>query len=340
MFNKARMTLTLWYLLIIMTISISFSVVIYRSATFEIQRALSFQRFRIENPESESLFPPFSRRIIFFDPQVLEESKRRIGNGLFLINAVILITSGTAGYFLAGKTLKPIKEMVDDQNRFISDASHELRTPLTSLITETEVSLREKHPNLKSAVATLKDNLEELQDLKKLSDNLLELSNFQQINGSLILETISLSEVIKKTIDKMKPVAKQKNIQINFSNDSNIKVKGNPDKLTELIIILLDNAIKYSPEKSIVEISVKKQKANALIQVIDHGIGIDQDDLGNIFDRFYRSDRSRQKNKQEGYGLGLAIAKKIAETHKGTIEVTSKINEGSAFSISLPLIKV
>lgn len=324
-------------MLIIMTISISFSVVIYQEATVEIQRALSFQRFRIENPEEKFVFPERPRRILI-DPEVLKESRDRIIDRLILINVIILVSSGTAGYFLAGRTLKPIKEMVDEQNRFISDASHELRTPLTGLITGTEVSLRDKKLTLAESKKVLSENLEELNHLKKLSDNLLELAYFQKPNGKIPLENVNLHEVLLNAIKKVTPLAKQKEIILTPPLKNTILVHGNFDKLLELTVILLDNAVKYSPEKSAVEISLIKQKGNAVIQVRDHGIGIEDENLDNIFERFYRAEQSRNK-KTDGYGLGLAIAKKIAEAHKGTIEVKSKINEGSVFSVFLPLAK-
>ncbi len=334
MFKKARLKLTAWYLLILMTISISFSAVIYQGATAEIQRALSFQRFRIENPEQEFIFPGPPRRM-FVDPEVLEESKKRIIDRLILINAIILVSSGTAGYFLAGRTLLPISEMVDEQNRFVSDASHELRTPLTGLITSTEVSLRDKKLTLAESKKVLLENLEELNNLKKLSDNLLELAYFQKPNGKIPLENVNLYEVLLEAVKKVQPLAKQKEINLIVPHKSVILVHANFDKLLELAVILLDNAIKYSPDNSHVEIALKKQKQSAVFTVKDYGLGIDPENLPHIFDRFYRAEQSRNK-KTDGYGLGLAIAKKIVDLHKGNILVESHLNKGSIFTVILP----
>lgn len=335
MFKKARIKLTAWYLLILMGISISFSAVIYQEATLEIQRALSFQRFRIENPNQEFIFPRAPRRI-FVDPEVFEESKNRIINRLILINAVILVSAGTAGYFLAGRTLKPISEMIDEQNRFISDASHELRTPLTGLITATEVSLRDKKFTLAQSKKVLLGNLDELNDLKKLSDNLLELAYFQKPNGKIPLEKVNLSEILTGAVKKVTPLAKQKEINLIFPHKSTVFVQAYFDKLLELAVILLDNAVKFSPEKSKIEIELKEQKQSAVFTVKDYGLGIDPKDLPHIFDRFYQGDQSRNK-KTDGYGLGLAIAKKIVESHNGNISVESELKKGSTFTVRLPL---
>src|SRR3989304_6174610 len=133
MFKSARLKLTAWYLAIIMLISVLFSLVIYQGATLELRRMERIQHFRQESSES---FRRFSMPAFVLAPEVVEETKQRIRLALVTINLMILAASGAVGYFLAGRTLKPIQEMVDEQNRFITDASHELRTPLTSLRSE------------------------------------------------------------------------------------------------------------------------------------------------------------------------------------------------------------
>src|SRR5579871_1666254 len=142
MFESARIKLTAWYLLIIMLISIFFSLAFYNAATREIRRVIRVQEFRSANT---LLLPIPAQRI-----KDVEESEERLRLILFLINGGIFFLAGGAGYFLAGRTLRPIKIMVDDQNRFITDASHELRTPLTSLRSEIEeFAVREKRQDRK-----------------------------------------------------------------------------------------------------------------------------------------------------------------------------------------------
>src|SRR3989338_803664 len=148
-FHYARLKLTAWYLLIIMALSTLFSLVIYNALTAEVDRFERAQRFFIERRLQEGslpLPPPTDGRRLFpfnngepINPELLAETKQRILLTLILANAGILIVSGGLGYFLAGRTLRPIKDMMDEQNRFITDASHELKTPLTSLRTELEV---------------------------------------------------------------------------------------------------------------------------------------------------------------------------------------------------------
>src|SRR4030042_3060689 len=171
MFQSARLKLTAWYVLIIMLISIGFSVTVYKSLRFELERAARMPPS--PPPPTGDIhhaprIPPPPR----IDPAVVEEMEKRIMFGIFVINLLILGSAGGGGYFLAGKTLKPIKEMFDQQNRFIADASHELRTPLTALKSEIEVGLRDKKLNLVQVKKLLKSNLEEVNNLQVLSDDL------------------------------------------------------------------------------------------------------------------------------------------------------------------------
>src|SRR5690349_4348223 len=142
MFENARLKLTAWYLVIIMAISLMFSCVIYTSINTEFQR---FERIQLRIHEDiQEGFPIPPPRFGRPDPEMIEESRKRVVLILAVINVSILFLSGIAGYFLAGRTLKPIKKMVEEQRRFVTDASHELRTPLTALRSEIEVGLRNK----------------------------------------------------------------------------------------------------------------------------------------------------------------------------------------------------
>ncbi|MPN44664.1 Alkaline phosphatase synthesis sensor protein PhoR [bioreactor metagenome] len=134
----------------------------------------------------------------------------------------------------------------------------------------------------------------------------------------------------------MQSKADKKNIKI-LTKINSQKVIGNYEKLVELLIIFIDNAIKYSPNNTKISLVTISNKKNLLIKIIDQGIGIDQKDLPHIFDRFYQANNSRTKNSDSGYGLGLSIAKQIVDLHHGKIEVESKLNRGTTFIIHLPL---
>lgn len=338
MFYSARLKLTAWYLLIIMFISMSFSLVLYRVVTGEFERFERMQRFRIERRfNTQNLPPNFMHRFpLPVDPELIREIKQRLAFMLMLINGGIFLAAGGLGYFLAGRTLSPIKEMVDEQSRFISDASHELRTPLTSLKTAMEVTLRDKRLSIVQAKKLISENINEVNKLQSLSDQLLRLAQYEKPNSNLPLEKVTLTKAIKEAVRKINPLAKQKQISIK-ENLKNVEVKGTKDNLIDLFVIILDNAVKYSPKGRKVEIKSKKTDSSVLISVKDQGVGIDEKDLPHIFDRFYRADNARQKLAEGGYGLGLSIAKRIVELHRGSISVESKLGIGSKFIICLPV---
>lgn len=327
MFHSARIKLTAWYLLIIMAVSISFSLAIYRVVTSELDRLERVERIRIERQL------PLGRPAL--DPDLLEETKNRVKIILILTNLIILAGSAYAGYILAGRTLNPIAEMVDEQNRFITDASHELRTPLTSLKSEIEVNLRDPALSLDQAKKLLKSNLEEVNSLQVLSDGLIRLTQYQQGNNGLTVTDISLEVIAKEAVRKVTGAAKEKKITI--TNDiRNIHLQGNQTTLTEMLVIFLDNAIKYSAKQKTVRLTGKESDSNVMIEIADQGIGIEASDIPHIFNRFYRTDKSRTKIHVPGYGLGLAIAKQIVERHNGHIAVKSTPGHGTTFTIELP----
>ncbi|HVZ67649.1 MAG TPA: ATP-binding protein [Patescibacteria group bacterium] len=338
MFENARLKLTAYYLAIIMLVSIFFSSAIYLSVTNEFRR---FERIQIRAEQDFKdgvIVPPpsntknFAFRIGKPDPEFINAARARILLTLGFINLGIFGLAGAAGYFLAGRTLRPIKKMVDEQNRFITDASHELRTPLTSLRTEMEVALREKSLSDKDSKQIIKSNLEEVVSLQELSDHLIELAqNGKYVNKDNFQEVL-LPAVINAAVKKVSPQAKNKKISIT-QKITDAKVNGVYDRLVEVFVILLDNAIKYSSTGSKINLTSKDIKDNVEISVTDQGVGIDQEDIPHIFDRFYRSDKSRSKT--SGFGLGLSIAKKIVSSHGGSLEVESELGKGTKFTVSL-----
>jgi two-component system sensor histidine kinase CiaH len=338
MFTKARMTLTAWYLLIIMCISISFSAVIYRVLSNEVDRFALNQRIRIERRIQEQVIfpntPPqdLHGQIVLMDPDLVGETKHRILFMLIMTNSAIFFAAGIFGYMLAGKTLKPIAEMVDEQHRFISDASHELRTPLTAMKTSLEVGLRDKRLTITDAKAIITENIEQIIGLQSLSDKLLQLMQYESHHAQKEMSATDLHIPIAEAIHKLLPLAKQKHILIH-QELLRASLLGNKQDLTELFVILLDNAIKYSPRESTVTIVMKRHDKTLTTDILDEGVGIAKKDIPHIFDRFYRADDARTGNSAKGYGLGLAIAKKIVEAHHGSITVESTVRKGSAFQV-------
>jgi len=334
MFRSARLKLTAWYLLIIMVIGLMFSLVIYKMLSSEIERFERMQRFRIQQ-RLETGLRRFPNQIRIANPELIKETKKRVFFMLIVVNLGILIMAGGMAYILAGRTLKPIKEMVDEQNRFISDASHELRTPLTSLKTALEVTLRDKNLSLSSAKKTIKESINEVNRLQSLSEGLLQLTQYQKENSNLQFTKVILSETAEEAIKKIEPLAKQKNISVN-NQVGKYEINANKFGLVDLLVILLDNAVKYSNNNTAVTLSSKKTNEFVLLSVKDQGAGIAEKDLPHIFDRFFRTDSARTKSGSGGYGLGLSIAKKIVEAHRGVITVESQLAQGSKFTVRLP----
>jgi signal transduction histidine kinase len=317
-----------------MLVSIVFSVAFYQVSTNEIgagfdRQALIFRQLPNGNPMNP--FPNLEN----LRSEQLEASSSRLKIDLIYLNLGILILSSIGGYFLAKRTLKPMEDAMDSQNRFTADASHELRTPLTAMKTEIEVNLRDKNLSLPEAQSLLKSNLEEIGKLEYLSNALLKLARFED-NSGLNLEKVSLPEVIREAVKKVYHLSGKKAIKFKLDLQK-AKIQGDKESLVELFVILLDNAVKYSFDNSEIVIKLKKINNKVLVEVVDQGAGIAAADLPYIFDRFYRADTSRSKNKIDGHGLGLAIAKRIVELHDGTISVKSKLGKGTVFYLKFNL---
>jgi len=327
-----------------MTISMAFSAIIYNFTDREVHRFASEQRRRIqERLESEEFF--FKNRprgmphiMEISDEELIAGIQSRTLISLAIVNGGIFLVAGGLGYILAGKTLRPIKEMVDEQNRFISDASHELKTPLTSLKSAFEVFLRDKKPTLGEAKNLIKDSILDVNRLQRLSESLLALAQFKKPSDMHSCTNVELKKSISLAATQMNRMAKLKNISIK-KDLTHLKTYADQYQLSEVWFILLDNAIKYSPNKSQINVTLKQDGKCARISFTDQGIGIKESEINHIFNRFYRADSARSKQKGNGFGLGLAIAKKIIEGHGGKISVKSIPNKGTTFIVKLPLKK-
>jgi signal transduction histidine kinase len=334
MFHRARLKLTAWYILLAFIITCLFSLLSYNGLRFELEQGLQRQRVFFQQGFMVPNGPPITilRRT---DPELMQDLRMHLIFRILYIDGAIILIAAIGGYLLAGRSLKPIQKMVDEQNRFITDASHELRTPLTSLRSELEASLLSKKMSEKEARDVLRSNLEEVISLQNLSDNLLELATKEKPLQQHSLGTVDILEVIEESIKKIIPLAKKKHIIIDNKVKST-EINGERGYLTELFVILLDNAIKYSNSHTTVKLTSSNKDKAVIIAVKDEGIGISKEDQEKIFERFYRSDRSRTKSKTKGYGLGLAIAQQIVTDHRGTIHVKSELDKGTTFTVSLP----
>ncbi len=219
--------------------------------------------------------------------------------------------------------------------QFSADASHELRTPLTIMRGEIEVALRSRH--LPDATRNLLESIHhELIRLSSIVDSLMTL--VRSDSGRLVFnfEPVPLGTMIEELTEDARLLARTKSISVNLTHCDYVSISGDATRLKQLFLNLIDNAIKYTESQGKVAISLQRQDGAAIVSVRDTGVGIPRKDQGKIFERFYRVARSRNGNVQ-GSGLGLSIAKWIAEAHHGTIEVKSREKKGSTFIVILPL---
>lgn len=318
------------YLIIIMTMSIVFSAIFYSTAASELGR----RPHNIPSSATNSYLMQSGDDFQDYLSQRADEGRASLLAELIIINILMLGIGALISYLLAERTLKPIEENMEAQTQFVSDASHELRTPLTAIKTSNEVALRNKKLTLAEARELLDENVQDVTRLQDLTDSMLGL--LKDDNKALLKQDVDLQSAVSDAMNAVVPQALAKRIIIEDSV-AHIIVQGNPQSMTQLATILLDNAIKYSPEKSTISVTSTHSGRTANLVVRDEGIGMDEETISQIFTRFYRADKARTQQGTKGYGLGLAIAKKIVDAHGGKIHVESVSGQGTTFRVELPL---
>ena len=252
-----------------------------------------------------------------------------------VLGIVALMIASAIGYFMAGRALVPLKEAYDKQKQFAADASHELRTPLAVVMASADLLLADpsiKEPFLRQVLEDLKS---EVKKMTNLVSDLLMVARSDNNALKVKIQRLDLTEILKQVIRTMTPIAEKKNIRLGGENFRKVLINADEQKIKQLAIILVDNAIKYTPEGGAVLVRLEKiDNARAVFAVMDSGIGIAPEDLDKVFERFYRVDKARSRE-MGGNGLGLAIAAEIVKLHDGKISVASKLGEGTKFTVEL-----
>ena len=274
--------------------------------------------------------------ISIVDPEVglLNNLLWMIIGGLIIGMVSIIVAS----YFLARRAMIPIQEAWGKQQQFVADASHELRSPITGIYSNAELMLR--HPQLTIQEQSHRVNtiMKESLRMTKLISSLLTLARSDANKAELQVAPVDFSEMIEMVAEHFKPLEELNKVSLIVRIKPAIELMADRERLHQLVVILLDNAFKYTGEGGQILLSCDKDEKSAFLVVQDTGCGIAAEHLPHIFDRFFRGDKARSRDKG-GTGLGLAIAKWIVEKHGGKIVVESS-GKGTTFQVSIPIGKI
>jgi signal transduction histidine kinase len=249
-----------------------------------------------------------------------------------------LLLSLAAAWFLSGRALVPIQHAFQQQQEFIADASHELRTPLTVLRSATDLLNKYRDEPLEKNGELFDDVRAEIVRMERLAQDLLTLARSDAGGLELMTAPLDIAAVAADVVRRTTPLAQSHGVQLSLKADSQEStVEADPDRLQQVLLILIDNAIKHTPSGGRVDVRVRRHGQQAEVEVADTGSGISPEHLPRIFDRFYRADKARARV-AGGTGLGLAIAKMLVDAHSGQLHISSTVGDGTQATMSLPLL--
>lgn len=255
---------------------------------------------------------------------------------VLLITPVLAVLAVIGGYLVTGRMLKPIEEALERERTFTADVSHELRTPVTVITSESEFALMpEASPEeMKESLAVI---LKQSGRMSGLIEQLLVLSRGQAGVEQLKMQEVDISVVARLTAEEIREQAEAVDIHIAADICPELKVWGNEDALIRLFINLLENSVRYGKEGGSTKLTLIREGRYIKGSVEDDGIGIKEEELPHIWERFYQADSARTKGKGQGFGLGLPMVRWIVDAHGGEIRVQSKYGEGTKFTFRLPV---
>jgi len=250
---------------------------------------------------------------------------------------VMLIVIFFISRYFANRSIAPVQEAFLKQKQFIADASHELKTPLTVIRTNVDVLMANEQETIQSQAKWMNNILAETERMSRLTNDLLYLTQMEEAREqeSVIHSTFQASEAAENVILTMEALIFEKQFDFAYDIQPDLTVYGNREQFQQVIMILLDNAVKYTNPRGEIRFQMRQQHHEVVISVTNTGEGIAQDQLTRIFDRFYRTDPSRTRARG-GYGLGLAIAKAIVERHRGKIYARSEPGLETVFYVHFP----
>lgn len=254
---------------------------------------------------------------------------RRLKTLLLEINGAMLLLAIGASYFLARRSLEPLSEVLDTQEQFAAELAHELKTPLATVLLELESFARHQDGLNAKQKKELRQMADSVRDVGRLTEQTLALMSVDRDGDPTDLEDCDLGLVARQAIELIAPTAREKKIKI-IAPDESVTIKGRPLQLRQLVTILLDNAVKFTPAGGQVTVTVRQADGQGSLLVSDTGPGIPKEEREKVFERWYQRDAE-----QSGAGLGLSIARRIAEAHGGALTVADS-TVGTTFALSIP----
>ncbi|MES2306669.1 MAG: ATP-binding protein [Gemmatimonadota bacterium] len=248
---------------------------------------------------------------------------------------VALVLVAAAGSLLVGQSIGPIERSLEQMRRFMADAAHELRTPLSVLRSRAEIALQQPRDG-PSYVAALEGIDAESQRLSRIVDDLLTLARAESEQRPIERSRLFLDDVVVDAVEAARAVAERKGVTLSLAEFEEAPVDGDPHLLRQLVMILLDNAVKFTPTGGAVRVKIGIDAGAPQLTVIDTGPGIPADQLPHVFERFYRGDPARARQSGSGSGLGLSIARWIADAHGGTLTLHSGAGGGTTATARFP----
>lgn len=277
-------------------------------------------------------------RIAFADRSWEWESLRGILLTSLLVGVGALLIFFVVSLFLAKLSVHPVERAWEQQRQFVADASHELKTPLTVILANSGILLSHKGDTVETQAKWVEYIREEATRMKVLVEDMLFLAKSDAARGGTAGGCVSMSELVTGCLLPFESVAFESGVTLESELADGLTVTGDEGQLRRLVMILLDNACKYAGEKGKVAVSLGRTQEKVRLAVRNTGAVIPPKHLAHIFERFYRADSSRARD-AGGYGLGLAIAKSIADGHRGKISVVSDEGGGTVFTVLLPVVK-
>ena len=254
---------------------------------------------------------------------------------LLICSVIFILLSITASYLLSKKMMKPIIRSWNRQAEFVENASHELRTPLTIIQNKLEGLLTVPEEKIMNKFDHIAIGLSETRRLSKLTSDLLTLARADAAETELTMQSIHFDTFVEDVCVPFSEIAESQDKEFTLELKSDVQIQADKARLHQLFVILLDNALKYTADQDQIHVKTSIEESKVVIEVSDTGIGIKQENIPRIFDRFYREDKARSRE-TGGSGLGLSIAQWIVEKHDGTISVMRNETAGTTFKVKLP----